>query len=134
MATDTKTNEFLGTGRRKTAVARVRLASGNGKITINGRAFDNYFVLETQRAQATQPLSVTGTTEKFNVRVNVSGGGPNGQADAVRHGIARALISADAALRPVLKAEGLLTRDPRMRERKKYGQPGSRKRFQFSKR
>jgi len=134
MATDTKTNEFLGTGRRKTAVARVRLASGSGKITVNGRAFENYFVLETQRAQAAQPLTVTGTVEKFNVRVNVAGGGPNGQADAVRHGIARALISADANLRPVLKAEGMLTRDPRMRERKKYGQPGARKRFQYSKR
>ena len=133
MAMETK-NEFLGTGRRKTAVARVRLASGNGKITVNGRAFDNYFVLETQRAQATQPLTVTGTAEKFDVRVNVAGGGPNGQADAVRHGIARALISADATLRPALKAEGLLTRDPRMRERKKYGQPGARKRFQYSKR
>jgi len=124
MATDTKTNEFLGTGRRKTAIARVRLANGSGKITVNGRAFDNYFVLETQRAQASQPLTVTGTVEKFD----------NGQADAVRHGIARALICADANLRPVLKAEGLLTRDPRMKERKKYGQPGARKRFQYSKR
>ncbi len=91
-------------------------------------------MLETQRWQASQPLTVTGTAEKFDVRVNVAGGGPNGQADAVRHGIARALISADAALRPVLKAEGMLTRDPRMRERKKYGQPGARKRFQYSKR
>lgn len=131
---ETKTNEFLGTGRRKTAVARVRLASGNGKITINGRAFDNYFVLETQRAQAAQPLAVTGTAEKVDVRVNVAGGGPNGQADAVRHGIARALLQFDANLRPQLKAEGLLTRDSRMKERKKYGQPGARKRFQYSKR
>jgi small subunit ribosomal protein S9 len=131
---ETKTIEFLGTGRRKTAVARVRLASGTGKITVNGRAFDNYFVLETQRSQATLPLTTTGTAEKFDVRVNVSGGGPNGQADAVRHGIARALLKFDATLRPPLKAEGLLTRDPRMRERKKYGQPGARKRFQFSKR
>ena len=134
MATETKTIEFLGTGRRKTAVARVRLASGSGKITVNGRAFDNYFTLETLRSQATLPLTITGTVEKFDVRVNVSGGGPNGQADAVRHGIARALLKFDAALRPSLKAEGLLTRDPRMRERKKYGQPGARKRFQFSKR
>ena len=131
---ETKTIEFLGTGRRKTAIARVRLASGSGKITVNGRAFDNYFTLETQRSQATQPLTVTGTTEKFDARINVSGGGPNGQADAVRHGIARALLQFDAALRPSLKAEGLLTRDPRMKERKKYGQPGARKRFQFSKR
>jgi small subunit ribosomal protein S9 len=127
-------NEFLGTGRRKTAVARVRLATGSGKITVNRRAFDNYFPLETQRSVATRPLTVAGALEKFDVRVNVAGGGPNGQADAMRHGIARALIQFDAALRPSLKAEGLLTRDPRMRERKKYGQPGARKRFQFSKR
>jgi len=131
---ETKTNEFLGTGRRKTAVARVRLASGNGKIVVNGRAFDHYFVLETQRAQAAQPLAVTGTAEKVDVRVNVAGGGPNGQADAVRHGIARALLQFDANLRGTLKAEGLLTRDSRMKERKKYGQPGARKRFQYSKR
>ena len=131
---ETKIIEFLGTGRHKTAIARVRLAFGLGKITVNGRPFDNYFVLETQRSQAAQPLTVTGTAEKFDVRVNVSGGGPNGQADAVRHGIARALLKFDATLRPPLKAGGLLTRDPRMRERKKYGQPGARKRFQFSKR
>jgi len=126
--------EFLGTGRRKTAVARVRLATGSGKITVNRRPFENYFPLETQRSVATQPLIVAGALEKFDVRVNVAGGGPNGQADAVRHGISRALIKFDAALRPPLKAEGLLTRDPRARERKKYGQPGARKRFQFSKR
>ncbi|HXR46057.1 MAG TPA: 30S ribosomal protein S9 [Candidatus Limnocylindrales bacterium] len=131
---ETKTNEFLGTGRRKTAVARVRLATGNGKITVNGRAFDHYFVLETQRAQAAQPLTITGTAEKVDVRVNVAGGGPNGQADAVRHGIARALLQFDANLRGALKAEGMLTRDSRMKERKKYGQPGARKRFQYSKR
>jgi small subunit ribosomal protein S9 len=128
------TNEFLGTGRRKTAVARVRLATGSGKITVNRRAFENYFPLETLRAVVIQPLTVAGALEKFDVRVNVAGGGPNGQADAVRHGISRALIKFDAALRPPLKAEGLLTRDSRMRERKKYGQPGARKRFQFSKR
>jgi small subunit ribosomal protein S9 len=133
MAAETKI-EFLGTGRRKTAVARVRLASGNGKITVNGRPFENYFTLETQRTTVAQPLTVTGTVEKFDARINVSGGGPNGQASAVRHGIARALLKFDANLRPSLKAEGLLTRDPRMRERKKYGQPGARKRFQFSKR
>jgi small subunit ribosomal protein S9 len=133
MATKT-TNEFLGTGRRKTAVARVRLATGSGKITVNRRTFENYFPLETLRAVVIQPLTVAGALEKFDVRVNVAGGGPNGQADAVRHGLARALIQFDAALRPPLKAEGLLTRDPRMRERKKYGQPGARKRFQFSKR
>jgi small subunit ribosomal protein S9 len=133
MATKT-TNEFLGTGRRKTAVARVRLATGSGKITVNRRTFENYFPLETQRSIATQPLTVAGVAEKFDVRVNVAGGGPNGQADAVRHGLARALIQFDANLRPSLKAEGLLTRDSRMRERKKYGQPGARKRFQYSKR
>jgi len=130
----TKTNEFLGTGRRKTAVARVRIATGNGKITVNGRTFENYFPLETQRSVAAMPLTVAGAAEKFDVRVNVSGGGPNGQADAVRHGLARALIQFDANLRPPLKKEGLPTRDPRARERKKYGQPGARKRFQFSKR
>ena len=131
---ETKTIEFLGTGRRKTAVARVRLASGSGKITVNGRAFDNYFTLETQRSQATMPLTVTGTAEKFDTRINVSGGGPTGQADAVRHGIARALLKFDVTLRPSLKTGGLLTRDSRMKERKKYGQPGARKRFQYSKR
>ena len=133
MATKT-TSEFLGTGRRKTAVARVRLATGSGKITVNGRAFENYFPLETQRSTVSQPLIVTATADKLDVRVNVTGGGPNGQAGATRHGISRALLQFDANLRPALKAEGFLTRDPRMRERKKYGQPGARARFQFSKR
>jgi small subunit ribosomal protein S9 len=128
------TNDFLGTGRRKTSIARVRLMTGSGKITVNGRAFDNYFPLETLRATVTQPLLLTGTAEKVDASINVTGGGPNGQAGAVRHGIARALLKFDANLRPQLKAEGLLTRDPRMKERKKYGQPGARKRFQFSKR
>lgn len=126
--------EFLGTGRRKTAVARVRIATGTGKITVNGRAFDVYFPVDTQRGMASQPLTITGTSDKLDVKVNVTGGGPNGQAGAVRHGLARALLKYDAALRPSLKAEGCLTRDPRMRERKKYGQPGARKRFQYSKR
>jgi len=130
----TTTPEFLGTGRRKTSVARVRIASGTGTVTVNGRAVDNYFPLESHRVAALQPLTVTGTTEKVNVKVNVTGGGPSGQAGAVRHGIARALLGFDANLRSSLKAEGLLTRDPRMKERKKYGQPGARKRFQFSKR
>ena len=130
----TKTPEFLGTGRRKTSIARVRIATGSGKITINGRAFDNYFPVETLRSTAAQPLAVTGTADKVDVKVNVKGGGPNGQAGAVSHGIARALLEFDAALRPSLKSEGLLTRDSRMKERKKYGQPGARKRFQFSKR
>lgn len=128
------TTEYLGTGRRKTAVARVRLASGSGKVTINGRPLESYFLVDTQRMHLLQPLTSTDTLNKFDIRVNVAGGGPNGQAGAVRHGIARALIEADANLRPTLKAQGLLTRDPRMKERKKYGQPGARKRFQFSKR
>lgn len=128
------TTEFLGTGRRKTAVARVRLAAGSGKITVNGRPMENYFVVDAQRLQVVQPLTVTDTTTKYDVRVSVSGGGPNGQAGAVRHGIARALLRADINFRPSLKAGGFLTRDSRMRERKKYGQPGARKRFQYSKR
>ena len=130
----TKTIEFLGTGRRKTAIARVRIATGTGKITVNGRAVESYFPLDTLRATVSQPLTLTGTADKLDVRVNVTGGGPNGQAGAVRHGISRALLKFDATLRPALKAEGFLTRDPRERERKKYGQPGARKRFQFSKR
>jgi small subunit ribosomal protein S9 len=129
-----ETNEFIGTGRRKTAVARVRLAAGSGKITVNGRALENYFLIDSQRFLVTQPLAATDNTAKFDVRINVKGGGPIGQAGAVRHGIARALLHADVTLRPKLKAEGFLTRDPRMRERKKYGQPGARKRFQYSKR
>ncbi|MEO7298852.1 MAG: 30S ribosomal protein S9 [Verrucomicrobiota bacterium] len=130
----TKIQEFLGTGRRKTSVARVRLASGSGKITVNGREFENYFLTETLRSVVSQPFSATETAGKFDVRISVQGGGPSGQAGAVRHGISRALIKADANYRPNLKSEGLLTRDPRMKERKKYGQPGARKRFQFSKR
>lgn len=125
---------YLGTGRRKTAVARVRMAPGTGKILVNGRTFESYFVVDTQRAFVMQPLLATETAAKFDIKVNVAGGGPNGQAGAVRHGISRALLKADANLRPTLKAQGLLTRDPRMRERKKYGQPGARKRFQYSKR
>jgi small subunit ribosomal protein S9 len=131
---EAKTNDFLGTGRRKTSVARVRLSSGSGKVTVNGRAFETYFPTDTLRMTVTQPLTVTGTADKYDVRVNVAGGGPVGQAGAVRHGIARALLVVDANFRAPLKAEGLLTRDPRMKERKKYGQPGARKRFQFSKR
>ena len=127
-------NEFLGTGRRKTSVARVRLASGSGKITVNGRPFENYFPTETLRMVVNQPLVVTATVGKFDARISVQGGGPNGQAGAVRHGIARALLEVDINLRPTLKSEGLLTRDSREKERKKYGQPGARKRFQYSKR
>jgi small subunit ribosomal protein S9 len=129
-----KITEYLGTGRRKTAVASVRIATGSGKITINRRPLATYFALETLRNTAQLPLVITGTAEKLDVRVNVKGGGPAGQAGAVRHGISRALLEFDATLRPALKAEGFLTRDSRMKERKKYGQPGARKRFQFSKR
>jgi small subunit ribosomal protein S9 len=131
---ETNTPHFLGTGRRKTAVARVRLIPGSGKITVNGRPFENYFVTEMLRTVALRPLTLTETASRFDVLVNLTGGGPNGQAGALRHGLARALIRADANLRASLKADGLLTRDPRMRERKKYGQPGARKRFQYSKR
>jgi small subunit ribosomal protein S9 len=126
--------EFLGTGRRKTAVARVRLAPGSGKIVINGRPFETYFPTDTLRTLATMPLTITESAAKYDIRVNLDGGGPMGQAGAMRHGIARALLTVDAALRPALKTAGLLTRDPRMREREKYGQPGARKRFQYSKR
>lgn len=129
-----KAEEFLGTGRRKTSVARVRLSSGSGKVTVNGRTLENYFPTETLRSVVAEPFSATETAGKFDARVSVEGGGPSGQAGAVRHGISRALIKADANYRPSLKSEGLLTRDPRMKERKKYGQPGARKRFQFSKR
>ena len=131
---ETKIQEFLGTGRRKTAIARVRLAVGAGKIVVNGRPFENYFPTEALRTVVMQPLALTDSAAKYDVRVNVEGSGPNGQAGAVRHGIARALLTVDVAMRPTLKAAGFLTRDPRMKERKKYGQPGARKRFQFSKR
>ena len=132
----TKKNEpqIGGTGRRKTSVARVNLKPGSGKITVNGRTFEEYFPVENHRTLAVRPLVATETQEKFDATVNVKGGGPAGQAGAVRMGFARALLVTDADLRPTLKAEGLLTRDSRMKERKKYGQPGARKRFQFSKR
>jgi small subunit ribosomal protein S9 len=131
---ETKTPANLGTGRRKTSIARVRLAAGTGKIVINGRPFENYFPMEALRVVALQPLTATGSTDKFDAQITVTGGGPTGQAGAVRHGLARALLTVDVNFRPVLKAEGLLTRDSRKRERKKYGQPGARKRFQYSKR
>ena len=131
---ETKSPEFLSTGRRKTSVARVRLAAGSGKMLINGRTLENYFLTDSLRGVAMQALALTESLTKFDVRINVAGGGISGQAGAVRHGIARALLKVDANLRPALKAEGFLTRDPRMKERKKYGQPGARKRFQYSKR
>jgi small subunit ribosomal protein S9 len=125
---------FHGTGRRKTAIARVFLRPGQGQITVNRRPFEDYFPRESLRLLVSQPLELTSTATQLDVKVNVGGGGLAGQAGAVRHGIARALIRYDEKLRPQLKRAGLLTRDPRMKERKKYGQPGARKRFQFSKR
>ncbi len=126
--------EHIATGRRKTSVARVRVTPGVGKITINGRTFENYFPLELHQKTITRPLSLTDSSKQFDIRVNVRGGGQTGQAEATRHGISRALLKVDINLRPLLKAEGFLTRDPRMKERKKYGQPGARRRFQYSKR
>ncbi|SKA82387.1 SSU ribosomal protein S9P [Clostridium sp. USBA 49] len=126
--------QYIGTGRRKKSVARVRLVPGEGKITINKRDIENYFGLETLRFIVNQPLVLTGTKEKFDVIVNVNGGGYTGQAGAIRHGIARALVKADENLRPELKKAGFLTRDPRMKERKKYGLKKARRAPQFSKR
>lgn len=125
---------FLGTGRRKTSVARVRLTSGTGKIVINERTIEEYLTVPNQRTIALQPLEETQNAGKFDVFVSVGGGGVSGQAGAIRHGIARALLKVSADLRATLRKKGFLTRDSRMKERKKYGQPGARKRFQFSKR
>ena len=125
---------FYGTGRRKTATARVFMRPGTGTVQVNGRDLEGYFPSEILRMVVRQPLVLTETAEKFDVVATVAGGGFTGQAGAVRHGISRALLEFDIALRERLKAAGLLTRDPRKKERKKYGQPGARKRFQFSKR
>ena len=125
---------FYGTGRRKSSVARVRLYPGTGVITINGRDVDDYFGLETLKLIINQPLDSTGNVGKFDIVANVTGGGISGQAGAIRHGIARALLLADETYRAPLKAAGLLTRDPRMKERKKYGLKGARRAPQFSKR
>ncbi len=125
---------FYGTGRRKSSVARVRVYNGTGKITINDRDIDDYFGLETLKLIVRQPLTLTGTTEKFDIVCRVAGGGVTGQAGAIRHGISRALLQYDAELRAELKKAGLLTRDPRMKERKKYGLKGARRAPQFSKR
>ena len=125
---------FYGTGRRKKSVARVRLYPGTGVITINGRDISDYFGLETMKLIVNQPFGVTDTVGKFDVVVNVNGGGFSGQAGAIRHGIARALLSADETYKPLLKKAGFLTRDPRMKERKKYGLKGARRAPQFSKR
>ena len=125
---------FYGTGRRKKSVARVRIVPGTGVITINGKNIDEYFGLETLKLIVNQPFGVTGTTGKFDIIALVSGGGISGQAGAIRHGLARALVKADEAYKPALKAAGLLTRDPRMKERKKYGLKAARRAPQFSKR
>ena len=125
---------FYGTGRRKSSVARVRLYPGTGSITINGRDVDDYFGLETLKLIMNQPFGVTNTVGKFDVVANVNGGGVSGQAGAIRHGIARALLLADETYRPALKKAGFLTRDPRMKERKKYGLKAARRASQFSKR
>ena len=125
---------YYGTGRRKSSIARVYLVPGTGKVTINKKDMDQYFGLDTLKLIVKQPLELTGTADKFDVLVNVHGGGFTGQAGAIRHGIARALVKADEALKPELKKAGFLTRDPRMKERKKYGLKAARRAPQFSKR
>ena len=129
-----KTERYYGTGRRKTSVARVYLMPGKGDVTVNRKTMDDYFGLETLKAIIRQPLAATGNADKFDVLVNVRGGGFTGQAGAIRHGISRALLQVDADYRPVLKKAGFLTRDPRMKERKKYGLKAARRAPQFSKR
>ncbi|MDT7807507.1 MAG: small subunit ribosomal protein [Acidobacteriota bacterium] len=126
--------QYYGTGRRKTSTARVYLRPGTGEIKVNRKTFDEYFPNQALRMVIRQPLTLTDTASKFDIFVNVAGGGPAGQAGAVRHGITRALMVFNSDLRPALKDAGLVTRDPRAKERKKYGQKGARKRFQFSKR
>jgi len=128
------TTRYYGTGRRKSSVARVYLVPGTGKVTINKKDMDEYFGYDTLKVIARQPLELTSTADKFDVLVNVHGGGYTGQAGAIRHGIARALLTVDADYRPVLKKAGYLTRDPRMKERKKYGLKSARRAPQFSKR
>ncbi len=125
---------FYGTGRRKTSVARTRLYKGSGQIIVNGRPLEDYFPRPTLRMIVRQPLKLVKLEDKFDIKVNVDGGGMTGQAEAVRHGISRALLDYDPELRPILKKAGFLTRDPRAKERKKYGQKGARARFQYSKR
>ena len=125
---------YYATGKRKNSVARVWMTSGEGKVVVNGRTIENYFAREVLRMIINQPLEIVNMVGKFNVNVLVSGGGSSGQAGALRHGISKALLEVDPDMRPALKKAGLLTRDPRVVERKKYGRPGARKRFQFSKR
>jgi small subunit ribosomal protein S9 len=127
-------DRFYGTGRRKTSIARVWIRPGSGRVVVNKRSVEDYFTRETLRMIIAQPFHITNTVGQFDVLVNVRGGGPTGQAGAVRHGISRALARFDDKLRLPLKRAGLITRDPRMRERKKYGQPGARQKFQYSKR
>ena len=129
-----KTAQFYGTGRRKKSIARVYLVPGTGNITINKRSLDEYFGLETLKVIVRQPLAATETADKYDVNVNVKGGGYTGQAGAIRHGISRALLKVDNDFRPTLKKAGFLTRDPRMKERKKYGLKAARRAPQFSKR
>ncbi|MBQ4485990.1 MAG: 30S ribosomal protein S9 [Oscillospiraceae bacterium] len=131
---ESKIQAYAGTGRRKSSVARVRVMPGSGKITINGRDIDDYFGLETLKLIVRQPLVLTETAEQFDIAANVNGGGVTGQAGAIRHGISRALLIYNPELRPVLKKAGFLTRDPRMKERKKYGLKAARRAPQFSKR
>ena len=131
---ESKQPYFYGTGRRKSSVARVRVYAGSGNVTINGRDIDDYFGLETLKLIVRQPLVLTENAEKFDIVCTVAGGGVTGQAGAIRHGLSRALLQYDAELRPVLKKAGFLTRDPRMKERKKYGLKGARRAPQFSKR
>ncbi len=126
--------QYYGTGRRKSSTARVYLRPGTGEIKVNKKEFNQYFPNEALRMVIRQPLQLTETTSKFDILVNVAGGGPAGQAGAIRHGITRALMEFNLDLRPSLKQAGFVTRDPRIKERKKYGQKGARKRFQFSKR
>ena len=127
-------NEILATGRRKCAVARVRMVPGTGKVTVNGKNWEEYFTTEALRGFIAQPFVVSSTVDKFDLNVRLDGGGMSGQAGALRHGITRALINYDEELRAVLKKAGMVTRDARVKERKKSGQPGARRRFQFSKR
>lgn len=129
-----QTQEFIATGRRKTSVARIRMIPGSGKIDINGKGFEDYFPTVPLQNAVLQPLQVVKLTNSYDLTINTTGGGATGQAGAARLAISRALLQVDANLRGTLKAEGLLRRDPRMKERKKSGQPGARKRFQFSKR
>ncbi len=130
----TDSDYIWATGRRKESTAQVRMISGSGKITVNSKEFEVYFPIGPMRGYVTQPLQVTNTLDKYDIKVNVKGGGKMGQTGALRHGIARALVKCDSGSRSVLKESGMLTRDSRVKERKKPGQPGARKRFQFSKR